>query len=131
MTNIARSLVVLGLVAAGAPATARTATDGRVGSGGEATGRDKVVVVEIKSLRFAKSTVTVEAGTTIAWRNRDPLSHTVTSDSSGFDSGEIRPDAGWNHTFTVPGTFSYHCGPHPNMQATVVVRPKTESRRRS
>jgi plastocyanin len=131
MTTIVRSLALLGLVAAGAPATARTATDWLVGSGGEATGQGKIVVVDIKSLRFAKRTVTVEAGTTIAWRNRDPLSHTVTSDSTGFDSGEIRPDASWNHTFTAPGTFSYHCGPHPNMQATVVVRPKTESRRRS
>lgn len=131
MTTIARSLVVLGLVAAGAAAPARTATDGQAGTGGQATGRGKIVVVEIRSLQFAKRTVTIEAGTTIAWRNRDPLSHTVTSDSIGFDSGEIRPDATWGHTFTTPGTFSYHCGPHPNMQATVVVRPKTESRRRS
>lgn len=131
MTTLARGLVVLGLVAAGTPATARTAAGWLGGSGGEATGQGKTVVVDIKSLRFAKRTVTVEAGTTIAWRNRDPLSHTVTSDSTGFDSGEIRPDAGWSHTFTVPGTYSYHCGPHPNMQATVVVRPKTESRRRS
>ena len=131
MTIMARGLVVLGLVAAGVPATARTAADWLVGSGGEVTGQGKIVVVDIRSLRFAKSTVTVEAGTTIAWRNRDPLSHTVTSDSTGFDSGEIRPDASWNYTFNTPGTFSYHCGPHPNMQATVVVRPKTESRRRS
>lgn len=131
MTNILRSLALLGLVAAGAPATARTATDGLIGSGGEATRQGKTVLVDIKSLRFAKSTVTVEAGTTISWRNRDPLSHTVTSDSPGFDSGEIRPDGSWSHTFSAPGTFSYHCGPHPNMQATVVVRPQTESRRRN
>jgi plastocyanin len=129
--TILRSLALLGLVAAGAPATALTTSDWPVGSGGEATGQGKTVLVEIKSLRFAKSTVTVEAGTTIAWRNRDPLSHTVTSDSTGFDSGEIRPDASWSHTFTTPGTFSYHCAPHPNMQATVVVRPQTESRRRN
>lgn len=128
--TIMRSLALLGLVAA-APATARTAADWPAVSVGEATGQDKIVVVDIKSLRFAKSTVTVEAGTTISWRNRDPLSHTVTSDSTGFDSGEIRPDASWNHTFTTPGTFSYHCAPHPNMQATVVVRPQTESRRRN
>ena len=131
MTAIVRSLVLLGLIAAGTPGLARTAVDWPVGSGGEAPGQGKTVVVEIRSLRFAKRTVTVEAGTTISWRNWDPLSHTVTSDSSGFDSGEIRPEGSWSHTFTVPGTFSYHCGPHPNMQATVVVRPQTESRRRN
>lgn len=84
----------------------------------------KPVSIDIRSLRFAKRKVEVDAGTTVLWRNRDPLSHTVTSDDGQFDSGEIAPDASWSHTFTTPGTFSYHCGPHPEMKATVVVRAK-------
>lgn len=84
----------------------------------------KPVFIDIRSLRFAKRNVEVDAGTTIKWRNRDPLSHTVTSDDGQFDSGEIAPDASWSHTFTTPGTFSYHCEPHPEMKATVVVRAK-------
>jgi plastocyanin len=92
-------------------------------SGREGTARDKPVVVDIRSLRFSKGKIEIEAGTTIEWRNRDPLAHTVTSDSGAFDSGELRPEASWSHTFTTPGTYTYHCAPHPAMKATVVVRP--------
>lgn len=83
------------------------------------------VVVDIRSLRYSKGKIEIEAGTTIEWRNRDPLAHTVTSDSAAFDSGEIRPGASWSHTFTTPGTYTYHCAPHPAMKATVVVRPNS------
>jgi plastocyanin len=86
--------------------------------------RAKSVTVDLRSLRYSKGKVEVEAGTTIVWRNRDPLTHTVTSDSGSFDSGELKPEASWSHTFTEPGTYSYHCTPHPLMRAIVVVRPK-------
>ena len=85
----------------------------------------KPVVIDIRSLQFSRRTVEVEAGTTIEWRNRDPLAHTVTSDDGAFDSGELRPESEWSHTFTTPGTYTYHCTPHPDMKATVVVRPNT------
>jgi plastocyanin len=83
----------------------------------------KPVTVDLRSLRYSKGKVEVDVGTTIVWRNRDPLVHSVTSDSGSFDSGELKPEASWSHTFTEPGTFSYHCTPHPLMRATVVVRP--------
>jgi plastocyanin len=82
----------------------------------------KAVVIDIRSLQYARGTIEVDAGTTIEWRNRDPLAHTVTSDDAAFDSGELRPESGWSHTFTTPGTYTYHCTPHPHMKATVVVR---------
>lgn len=86
--------------------------------------RAKSVTVDLRSLRYSKGKIEIEAGTTIVWRNRDPLTHTVTSDSGSFDSGDLKPGASWSHTFTEPGTFSYHCTPHPLMRATVVVRAK-------
>jgi len=85
--------------------------------------RAKPVTVDLRSLRYSKGKVEVEVGTTIVWRNRDPLAHTVTSDSGSFDSGDLKPGASWSRTFTEPGTFSYHCTPHPLMRAIVVVRP--------
>jgi len=93
-------------------------------AGGSSVG-PKPVIVDVKSLRFARGSIEVEVGTTVEWRNRDPLAHTVTADSGAFDSGEISPEARWSYTFTTPGTFSYHCTPHPHMKATVVVRPQT------
>jgi plastocyanin len=94
-------------------------------SAGSTSGETKPVVVDVRSLRYARGRIEVEVGTTVEWRNRDPLAHTVTADSGAFDSGNLEPEARWSHTFTTPGTFSYHCTPHPHMKATVVVRPKS------
>ncbi len=94
-------------------------------SAGRRPGETKPVIVDVRSLRYARGRIQVEVGTAVEWRNRDPLAHTVTADSGAFDSGEIGPEARWSHTFTTPGTFSYHCTPHPHMKATVVVRPKS------
>ena len=85
----------------------------------------KPVIVDVRSLRFARGRIEVEVGTTVEWRNRDPLAHTVTADNGAFESGEIGPESRWSQTFTTSGTFSYHCTPHPHMKATVVVRPKS------
>jgi plastocyanin len=67
----------------------------------------------------------VDVGTTVVWRNRDPLAHTVTSDSGSFHSGDIEPESSWSHTFAEPGTYAYHCAPHPHMTGVVVVRARS------
>lgn len=92
----------------------------------------KPVRIDIRSLQYTKRKLEVTVGTTVEWRNRDPLAHTVTSDSSTadssrFDSGLIPADGTWRHTFTTPGTYTYHCAPHPHMTAVVIVRAR-ESR---
>lgn len=107
-----------------APDQSRVARSETASAPARAGGRQvKPVMIEVRSLRFSKGKIEIEAGTTIVWRNRDPLAHTVTSDSGSFDSGDLKPDASWSHTFTEPGTYSYHCTPHPLMRAIVVVRP--------
>lgn len=66
--------------------------------------------------------LTVAVGTTVTWTNTDVVSHTSTSDATGWNSGTIGP--GGQFSFTVPtaGTFSYHCAIHPGMVGTVVAR---------
>ena len=41
--------------------------------------------------------------------------------AGGIDSGNITQGMSWMHEFTTEETFSYHCHPHPNMMAQVVV----------
>lgn len=80
--------------------------------------------ITIKSYAFSPATVTVKAGTTVTWTNMDAVAHTVTSDqgsSDKFDSGNIQQNGTYSYTFTNPGTFTYHCTPHPSMQARVIV----------
>ena len=77
--------------------------------------------VTIRNFAFAPQVVTVKAGTTVHWTNRDSEAHTVTSDSGAFGSSALQPGVGYSYTFTKPGTYSYHCAIHPFMTGKVVV----------
>jgi plastocyanin len=66
--------------------------------------------------------VTVSAGTTVTWTNQDTTTHTATSDSGLFSSGNVGPNGQFSFTFANKGTFTYHCALHPNMVGSVVVQ---------
>jgi plastocyanin len=83
-------------------------------------GRDTVRAA-MKNLAFLPGKLQIAAGTTVAWTNDDPLDHTVLAEDRSFDSGLIRSGAVWHRTFTVPGTYTLTCTPHPFMKMTVVV----------
>jgi plastocyanin len=78
--------------------------------------------VFIRNSAFSPATITVAANTAITWTNKDGMSHTVTSDTGNeLDSGNIPANGTWSHTFSIAGTYSYHCTIHPSMKATVKV----------
>ena len=64
---------------------------------------------------------TVEPGAEITVTNEDTALHTVTADDGAFD---VAAPGGETVTFTAPtepGEYAFHCGPHPDMVATLVV----------
>jgi plastocyanin len=86
---------------------------------------------------YGPATVTVVIGknNTVLWTNRDSAFHTATSvggDPAPFDSGCLDgigaacPSStganSYQFTFTVPGTYVYHCSYHPWMQGKVIVK---------
>jgi plastocyanin len=95
-------------------------------------------VINLNSLMFNPSTTTVSVGTTITWRNDEPITHTVTSGryegvdkTTGLRSSQD-PDGTFNaklegkgktfsFTFTKPGSYTYYCDIHQGMNATIVV----------
>jgi plastocyanin/uncharacterized membrane protein len=79
-------------------------------------------VVVMKQVHFSPSKITVKRGDTVVWKNDDIFSHTVTAEDGSFDSGLIDPGHSWQMTFTNTQTVAYHCRPHPNMQATLMVQ---------
>lgn len=87
-----------------------------------ATPTGPVARAGMRNLAFVPGTVEIAAGTTVEWTNNDPLSHSVTADDGSFSSGLIASGNKWRHTFATPGTYTYHCTPHPFMKGTVVVR---------
>ena len=77
--------------------------------------------VTIRNFAFGPQIVTVKAGTTVRWTNRDADAHTVTSDTGVFRSAVLQPGASYSYTFRTPGTYSYHCSIHPFMTGKLVV----------
>jgi plastocyanin len=71
-------------------------------------------------MAFSPSTLTVTAGTTVTWTNKDGVPHTVTSDNGLFDSGSISNNGTYSHKFETAGTYPYHCSIHTSMTAKVV-----------
>jgi Plastocyanin len=90
---------------------------------GQPSSEAPVVRATMKNLTFIPRRLEIVAGTTVAWKNDDPLDHTVVAVDRSFDSGLIRSGATWLRTFTRPGTYEITCTPHPFMKATVVVKP--------
>ncbi len=76
----------------------------------------------IQGLQFAAGTLEIAVGTTIEWKNEDPVAHTVSADDASFESGMIESGQVWRYTFTRAGTYPFHCTPHPFMKGTVVVK---------
>lgn len=77
--------------------------------------------VNVIDYTFAPSTITVTVGTEVTWVNNDVIFHTVTADDGSFNSGMLRPNASFSHTFEEVGTFPYFCAVHPSMRGTIVV----------
>ena len=77
--------------------------------------------IEIKNFMFAPNAVTIKAGSTVTWSNKDDEPHTVVSDTGLFRSGAMDTDDTYKFTFDKPGTYHFTCSIHPRMVGTVVV----------
>jgi plastocyanin len=80
------------------------------------------VEVKVDNFSFGPATLTVAAGTTVTWTNRDDIPHTVVSDDKVFKSKVLDTDEKFSFTFTKPGTYGYFCSIHPKMTGKVVVQ---------
>jgi plastocyanin len=80
-------------------------------------------VVVAKNFMFAPVSLTIEAGATVTWTNRDDEPHTVVSDTGLFRSGALDTGESFSFRFDEAGTYHYACSIHPRMVGTVVVLP--------
>jgi plastocyanin len=71
---------------------------------------------------FGPASLTVSAGSTVTWTNKDDEPHTVVSDTALFRSGALDTDESFSFRFDKPGTYHYACSIHPRMVGTIVVQ---------
>jgi len=78
--------------------------------------------VKIDNFSFGPATITIPAGTTVTWVNRDDIPHTVVSTDKVFKSKVLDTDEKFSYTFAKPGEYPYFCSIHPKMTGKVVVQ---------
>ena len=76
----------------------------------------------IKDFMFMPMSLTVTAGSTVIWANKDDEPHTVVSDTGLFRSGAVDTDGTFAFKFDKPGTYHFTCSIHPQMVGTIVVQ---------
>jgi plastocyanin len=76
--------------------------------------------VSIKDFAYSPQNLTIKVGTTVTWTNEDDVTHSVTADTGVFNAS-IDPGETVSFSFTIVGTYQYHCNPHPDMIGTIVV----------
>ncbi len=78
----------------------------------------------IGSARVNPQILVIQRTVTVTWLNIDIGRHIITSDNGDPDSF-TSPLLDTNHrfqiTFTVPGTYTYHCADNPAIKGTIIV----------
>jgi copper-containing nitrite reductase len=96
--------------------------------------------VTMGPMSFFPTTITINAGEQVVWKNTSTYYHNVVDDpgralnrvdvsfpsgASAFGSALLQPGGTFYHTFDRPGTYHYVCIVHETggMKGTVIVRP--------
>ncbi|QIS09500.1 cupredoxin domain-containing protein [Nocardia arthritidis] len=104
-----------------APPAATAAAQAPSGAASPSAAPTAANAVNIQNFAFAPAKLTVPAGTTVTWTNKDEEPHTVAANDASFHSPGMGTNATYTFTFTKPGTYEYICTIHPFMHGTVVV----------
>jgi len=78
--------------------------------------------VTIDNFFFTPGSVTVKAGTTVTWTNKDDIPHGIGSANNAFPKSKaLDTDDKFSFTFATAGSYPYFCALHPHMTGTIVV----------
>ena len=86
--------------------------------------RAATIEAKIDNFTFNPQQITVKAGDTVTWTNRDDIPHTV-ADPGTFKSKALDTGDSFSFTFATPGSFDYFCSLHPHMTGRIVVEAAT------
>ena len=74
---------------------------------------------EIKGLAFNPDQITVRAGDSVTWINRDSDRHRISGD--GFESKDMANGGTFTAEFPEPAQLVYHCTIHTYMEGRIIV----------
>ena len=77
--------------------------------------------IGIDNFSFTPSPLTVKAGTTVTWVNKDDVPHLIVSTQNRFKASPVLDtDQRYSATITKAGTYDYFCSLHPKMVGKIV-----------
>jgi len=80
--------------------------------------------ITIKDSSFSPAILTVATGSSITFVNDTDFEHSIVSDDSAtILSGSIAHKTSFFFKKDTIGTFTYHCGLHPTVKGTIILRP--------
>jgi len=82
--------------------------------------RAEDIAVNIDNFNFEPKDLTVKVGTSVTWKNRDDIPHTVVC-AGKFRSKTLDTDDSFTFTFTSAGDYKYFCSLHPHMTGMIKV----------
>lgn len=92
------------------------------GGGGDEPPATKANTVRMRNLQFEPPQLTVKAGDTVTWVNREGVEHNVVATGGAdFESESFRQDGSFEFRTEEPGEIEYVCTLHPGMDATLTV----------
>jgi plastocyanin len=84
--------------------------------------RAATIRIEMENLVIIPAEVTAKVGDSVEWVNKDVFDHTATARSGEFDV-RMPPKKTVTSVLKTAGAFEYYCRFHPNMKATLNVKP--------
>jgi plastocyanin len=84
--------------------------------------------ITMANYAFSPASETITVGDSVTWTNTDQAPHNITTTSAptSIQSPTLTTGQSWSYTFATPGSYSYICSIHPDMRATLVVRPAVQ-----
>jgi len=79
------------------------------------------VAVTVVDFNFQPADITAKTGQVITFSNTGSAPHTATLDSGQCATPTIQPGKSDGLTFSVAGTYTFHCSIHNQMKGTIVV----------
>ena len=78
--------------------------------------------VKVYGSSFSPKSVTITAGDTVRWVNKDNDNHQIYADNGSFVSAILKPSQSFSFTFRAAGTYTYKDELHPKIRGTIVVK---------
>ncbi|HEX6541327.1 MAG TPA: cupredoxin domain-containing protein [Ktedonobacterales bacterium] len=101
---------------------ARLYSEARVQAAQQAPVVTGVTRVTMTDFTFSPPNIRVVKGATVTWVNKDTAPHNIVFDNNMAQSAILPTHRGiYSYALLTPGTYTYHCGLHPEMVGKVIV----------